>query len=114
MQWRCSRRSAAHLGHPLIGLRQSPMPRLRYGAGGLPALPRNRLLFLAGQALPSRAFAREIRDCEALGLGTSLFYEHYDLEEAVKRSIATAAVTARIAIQTAVINCGTRYSFVTV
>jgi hypothetical protein len=83
-------------------------------AGGLPALPRNRLLLLAGQALPSRAIAREIRACEALGLGASLFYEHYDLEEAVKRSIATGAVTARIAIQTAVINCGTRYSFVTV
>ena len=84
------------------------MPRLRYAAGGLPALPRNRPLLLAGQALPSRAIAREIRNCEALGLGTSLFYEHYDLEDAVKCSIATGAMTARIAIQTAVINCGTR------
>lgn len=68
---------------------------------------------LAGQPASSRDLIEEVRDAEAMGLGTAFISERYDLKEAATLCGAAGAVTERIAIQTATTNHNTRHPMVT-
>jgi probable F420-dependent oxidoreductase len=68
---------------------------------------------LAGQPDSSRDLLEEVRDAEALGLGTAFISERYNLKEAATLCGAAGAVSERIKIQTATTNHNTRHPMVT-
>lgn len=68
---------------------------------------------LAGQPESSRDLLDEVRDAEAMGLGTAFISERYDLKEAATLCGAAGAVSERIKIQTATTNHNTRHPMVT-
>ena len=68
---------------------------------------------LAGQPESSRDLLAEVRDAEAMGLGTAFISERYDLKEAATLCGAAGAVSERIHIQTATTNHNTRHPMVT-
>ncbi len=68
---------------------------------------------LAGHADSSRELLDEVRDGEALGLGTCFISERYNKKEAATLSGAAAAVTDSITIETAATNHNTRHLMVT-
>jgi probable F420-dependent oxidoreductase len=68
---------------------------------------------LAGQPDSSRDLLEEVRDAEALGLGTGFISERYNLKEAATLCGAAGAVSERIKIQTATTNHNTRHPMVT-
>jgi probable F420-dependent oxidoreductase len=76
-------------------------------------LPELGFYALAGQPESSRDLLDEVRDAEAMGLGTAFISERYDLKEAATLCGAAGAVTDRIAIQTATTNHNTRHPMVT-
>ena len=68
---------------------------------------------LAGQPESSRDLIAEVRDAEALGLGTAFISERYNLKEAASLCGAAGAVSEYIRIQTATTNHNTRHPMVT-
>jgi probable F420-dependent oxidoreductase len=68
---------------------------------------------LAGAAPSPRTLIAEMRDAEALGLGTAFISERFNVKEAVTLSGAAGAVTERIRIATAATNHNTRHPIVT-
>lgn len=68
---------------------------------------------LAGQPESSRDLIGEVRDAEAIGLGTAFISERYNLKEAATLCGAAGAVSERIRIQTATTNHNTRHPMVT-
>ncbi len=68
---------------------------------------------LAGHAESSRELLQEVRDGEALGLGTCFISERYNKKEAATLCGAAAAVTDSITIETAATNHNTRHLIVT-
>ena len=68
---------------------------------------------LAGQPRSSRDLLDEVRDAEAMGLGTAFISERYNLKEAAALCGAAGAVSERIRIQTATTNQNTRHPMVT-
>jgi probable F420-dependent oxidoreductase len=68
---------------------------------------------LAGQPRSSRDLIAEVRDAEAMGLGTAFISERYNLKEAAALCGAAGAVSERIRIQTAATNHNTRHPMVT-
>jgi probable F420-dependent oxidoreductase len=68
---------------------------------------------LAGQAPSSRDLIQEVRDAEAMGLGTAWISERYDKKEAATLSGAAGAVSEHITIATAATNHNTRHPMVT-
>jgi probable F420-dependent oxidoreductase len=68
---------------------------------------------LAGQPASARALVDEVRDAEALGLGTAFISERYNKKEACTLSGAAGAVSDRITIATAATNHNTRHPIVT-
>lgn len=76
-------------------------------------LPELGFYTLAGQPATARALLDEVRDAEALGLGTAWISERYNKKEACTLSGAAAAVSERITIATAATNHNTRHPMVT-
>ena len=68
---------------------------------------------LAGAPDSPRAIFDEVRDAEALGLGTAFISERFDIKEAATLSGAAAAVSSSIRIATAATNQTTRHPIVT-
>lgn len=68
---------------------------------------------LAGQPESSRDLVDEVRDAEAMGLGTAFISERFDLKEAATLCGAAGAVSECIRIQTAATNHNTRHPMVT-
>jgi probable F420-dependent oxidoreductase len=68
---------------------------------------------LAGQPASSRDLITEVRDGEALGLGTVFISERYNKKEAGALSGAVGAVSEQIRIVTAATNHNTRHPIVT-
>ena len=68
---------------------------------------------LAGQPSSSRALIDEVRDAEAMGIGTAFISERYNLKEAATLGGAVGAVSEQISIQTAATNHNTRHPMVT-
>jgi probable F420-dependent oxidoreductase len=68
---------------------------------------------LAGAPDSPRAILDEVRDGEALGLGTAFISERFDVKEAATLSGAAAAVSSSIHIATAATNQTTRHPIVT-
>jgi probable F420-dependent oxidoreductase len=68
---------------------------------------------LAGQPESSRDLIAEVRDAEAMGLGTAFVSERYNLKEAATLCGAAGAVSERIRIQTGTTNHNTRHAMVT-
>ena len=68
---------------------------------------------LAGGAPDPRAMLDELRDAEAMGLGTAFISERFNVKEACTLSGAAGAVTERIRIATAATNHTTRHPIVT-
>jgi probable F420-dependent oxidoreductase len=68
---------------------------------------------LAGQPGSSRDLLDEVRNAEALGLGTAFISERYNKKEAATLSGAAAAVSESITIATAATNHNTRHPMVT-
>jgi probable F420-dependent oxidoreductase len=68
---------------------------------------------LAGQPRSSRDLLDEVRDAEAMGLGTAFISERYNLKEAAALCGAAGAVSEHIRIQTATTNQNTRHPMVT-
>lgn len=68
---------------------------------------------LAGQAGSSRDLLDEVRQGEAMGLGTVFVSERYDKKEAATLCGAAGAVSERLRIQTATTNHNTRHLMVT-
>jgi probable F420-dependent oxidoreductase len=68
---------------------------------------------LAGQPRSPRELLDEVRDGEAMGLGTVFISERYNIKEAVTLSGAAAAVSERIQIATAATNHNTRHPIIT-
>jgi probable F420-dependent oxidoreductase len=68
---------------------------------------------LAGQPRSSRDLLAEVRDAEAMGLGTAFVSERYNLKEAATLCGAAGAFSERIRIQTATTNHNTRHPMVT-
>jgi probable F420-dependent oxidoreductase len=68
---------------------------------------------LGGQPTSARNALTEVRDAEAMGLGTAFISERYNLKEVGALCGATGAVTERIRIQTAATNHNTRHPLVT-
>jgi probable F420-dependent oxidoreductase len=68
---------------------------------------------LAGQPRSSRDLVAEVRDAEAMGLGTAFVSERFNLKEAATLCGAAGAVSERIRIQTAATNHNTRHPMVT-
>ena len=68
---------------------------------------------LAGAPDSPRAILDEVRDAEALGLGTAFISERFDIKEAATLSGAAAAVSSTIRIATAATNQTTRHPIVT-
>ncbi len=68
---------------------------------------------LAGQPESSRDLIDEVRDAEAMGLGTAFISERFNLKEAATLSGAAGAVTSDITIATGATNHNTRHPMVT-
>jgi probable F420-dependent oxidoreductase len=68
---------------------------------------------LAGQPQSPRELLDEVRDGEAMGLGTVFISERYNIKEAVTLSGAAAAVSERVHIATAATNHNTRHPIIT-
>ena len=68
---------------------------------------------LAGQPESPRDLIDEVRDGEAMGLGTAFLSERYNVKEAATLSGAAGAVTERLGIATAATNHNTRHPLVT-
>ena len=68
---------------------------------------------LGGQPTSARVALDEVREAEALGIGTAFISERYNLKEAGTVCGAAGAVTDRIRIQTAATNHNTRHPLVT-
>ena len=68
---------------------------------------------LAGHANSSRDLLEQVRQGEAMGLGTAFISERYNKKEAATLSGAAAAVSENIAIATAATNHNTRHPLVT-
>lgn len=68
---------------------------------------------LAGAPASPAALLDEVREGEAMGLGTAFISERYNVKEAVTLSGAAAAVTSEIQIATAATNHNTRHPMVT-
>lgn len=68
---------------------------------------------LAGGAPDPRALVTEVRDAEAMGLGTAFISERFNVKEACTLSGAAGAVSERIHIATAATNQNTRHPVVT-
>lgn len=68
---------------------------------------------LAGAPDSPRAIIDEVRDAEALGLGTAFISERFDVKEAATVSGAAAAASSHINIATAATNQTTRHPLVT-
>ena len=75
----------------------------------------NELAFyaLAGASLTPRDLIQEVRDAEAMGIGTALISERFNTKEAATISGAIGAVSERIGIATAATNNNTRHPMVT-
>jgi len=78
-----------------------------------PHYPELGFYVLAGQPTGARIALTEVRDAEAMGLGTAFISERYNLKEVGALCGATGAVTERIRIQTAATNHNTRHPLVT-
>ena len=76
-------------------------------------LPELGFYALAGAPGSPRAILDEVRDAEAMGLGTAFISERFDVKEAATLSGAAAAVSERIRIATAATNQTTRHPIVT-
>jgi probable F420-dependent oxidoreductase len=76
-------------------------------------LPELGFYALAGAPDSPRAILDEVRDAEAMGLGTAFISERFDVKEAATLSGAAAAVSERIRIATAATNQTTRHPIVT-
>ncbi len=76
-------------------------------------LPELGFYALAGAPGSPRAILDEIRDAEAMGLGTAFISERFDVKEAATLSGAAGAVSERIRIATAATNQTTRHPMVT-
>ena len=68
---------------------------------------------LAGAAPSARAIVEEVRDGEALGLGTAFVSERWNVKEAATLTGAAGAVSERIRIATAATNHTTRHPIIT-
>lgn len=68
---------------------------------------------LAGCAPSARRLLDEVRQAEALGLGTAFISERFNVKEAASLTGAAAAVSERIRIATAATNHTTRHPIVT-
>jgi probable F420-dependent oxidoreductase len=68
---------------------------------------------LAGQPASSRDLVAEVREGEALGLGTAFISERFNKKEAAALSGAAGAVSEHIRIETAATNHNTRHPMVT-
>ncbi len=68
---------------------------------------------LAGAPQSPAELLDEMRDGEAMGLGTAFISERYNIKEAVTLSGAAAAVTSEIQVATAATNHNTRHPMVT-
>ena len=68
---------------------------------------------LGGQPSDARVGLAEVRDAEAMGLGTAFISERYNLKEVGALSGATGAVTDSIRIHVAATNHNTRHPMVT-
>jgi probable F420-dependent oxidoreductase len=68
---------------------------------------------LAGAPASSRDLVNEMRDAEAMGLGTAFISERFNLKEAAVLSGAAGAVSERMRIATAATNHTTRHPTVT-
>ena len=68
---------------------------------------------LAGAPDSPRAILDEVRDAEALGLGTAFISERFDIKEAATLCGAAGAVSSTIRIATAATNQTTRHPIVT-
>lgn len=68
---------------------------------------------LAGAPRSPRDLLDEVRDAEAMGLGTAFISERFNVKEAATLSGAAAAVSERIRIATAATNHNTRHPIVT-
>ena len=68
---------------------------------------------LAGQPESPRDLIEEVREAEALGLGTAFVSERYNSKEAATLCGAAGAVSSRIRIATAATNHNTRHVMVT-
>ena len=68
---------------------------------------------LAGQPRSARELVAEVREAEALGLGTAFISERYNKKEVATLSGAAGAVSERITISTAATNHNTRHPLVT-
>jgi probable F420-dependent oxidoreductase len=77
------------------------------------ALPELGFYALAGAPSSPRAILDEVRDAEAMGLGTAFISERFDIKEAATLCGAAGAVTERIRIATAATNQTTRHPIVT-
>jgi probable F420-dependent oxidoreductase len=76
-------------------------------------LPELGFYALAGAPDSPRAIVEEVRDAEAMGLGTAFISERFDIKEAATLSGAAGAVSERIRIATAATNQTTRHPIVT-
>lgn len=77
------------------------------------AYPELGFYLLSGQPTTARIALDEVREAEAMGLGTAFISERYNLKEAASLSGAAGAVTSRLQIQTAATNHNTRHPLVT-
>jgi len=68
---------------------------------------------LAGAPEAARDLVAEVRDAEAMGLGTAFISERYNIKEACALSGAAGAVTDSIRVATAATNHNTRHPLVT-
>lgn len=77
--------------------------------------PLNELAFytLAGAPQSPRELIAEIRDAEALGIGSAFISERFNIKEAATLSGAAGAVSERIGIATGATNHNTRHPMVT-
>ncbi|MCZ7535719.1 MAG: TIGR03857 family LLM class F420-dependent oxidoreductase [Acidimicrobiia bacterium] len=82
-------------------------------AGAASVIPELGFYTLAGQPDSPRELLDEVRDGEAMGLGTVFISERFNIKEAVTTSGAAAAVSERIQIATAATNHNTRHPLVT-
>jgi probable F420-dependent oxidoreductase len=80
---------------------------------GAPAFDELGFYLLGGQPSSARAALDEVREAEAMGLGTAFISERFNLKEVSAISGAVGAVTDRIRIQTAATNHNTRHPLVT-
>jgi alkanesulfonate monooxygenase SsuD/methylene tetrahydromethanopterin reductase-like flavin-dependent oxidoreductase (luciferase family) len=78
-----------------------------------PSFPELGFYTLAGGAPDPRALIAEVRDAEAMGLGTAFISERFNVKEACTLSGAAGAVSERIHIATAATNQNTRHPTVT-